>query len=165
MTNITELQAQLEALKEHQAKGEEQIRQLEIELEQAIEAEKSWPQYGDKYYFLSDGEDFSQTTWRDDSFDFGTLKVGNCYRTQEEAEFEVERRKVMTELKKFSREFVVGERNYYIKWDFDVSDFFTDFGVFHKLDSLYFESIEKAWEVIKMVGEDRIKKYILGVTD
>ena len=162
MTNIKELQAQIEALREHQAKGEEQIRQLEIELEQAIEAEKQWPQDGDKYYFLN-GEDFSQTTWRDDSFDFGALKVGDCYRTKKEAEFEVERRKVMTELKKFASDFVVGERNYCIVWDFYAGEIYIGHRVLSKDNNLVFESEEKAQEAIKAIGEERVKKYILGV--
>ena len=161
MTNIKELQAQVEALNEYQAKGGEQIRQLEIELENA--KGKQWPQDRDKYYHISSDGIIRPFFWDGDEYDIRAMDMGNCYKTREEAEFEVERRKVMTELKKFAKDFVAGERNYCIVWDFYAGEIYIGHRVLSKDNNLVFESEEKAQEAIKAIGEERVKKYILGV--
>ena len=143
----------------------EEQKELEKMVDELKGAEKVWPQDGDKYYFVTVDGDIILDTWEGGSYDNDIKAVGNCYRTKEEAEFEIERRKVMTEFKKFARDFVAGDWNYCIVWDFYADELYVDYRNKLKSNNLYFESEEKAWEAIEVVGEDRVKKYILGVVD
>lgn len=86
--------------------------------------------------------------------------------TKEEAEDEIERRKVETEMLRLGgrREFKNGENNYYIVCDFDSSNF--AIRIFNnKSDgfapmTIYFDSAKECRNAIETIGEDRIKKYI-----
>lgn len=143
----------------------EEQKELEKMVDELKEAEKQWPQEGDWYYWISGDGDVLVDTWDDGLRDKSIRAIGNCCRTKEEAEFDIERRKVMTELKKFARDFVAGDWNYCIVWDFYDDELYVDYRNKLKSNNLYFESEEKAWEAIEVVGEDRVKKYILGVVD
>lgn len=95
--------------------------------------------------------------------------TGGIFLTKEEAECEIERRKVETEMVRLGgrREFKNGENNYYIVCDFDSSHF--AICVFNnKSDgfapmTIYFDSAKECRNAIETIGEDRIKKYIFGV--
>lgn len=48
---------------------------------------KPWkPSNGDKYWYISSNGSANYYCWNDDMTDFLTYKLGNCYRTKEEAE-------------------------------------------------------------------------------
>ena len=83
----------------------------------------------------------------------------NAFLTREEAEFELERRKIEAIMKKHSRPFKYEEDNYHLKY-------FYRSGSICILNSwefndglLYFESKEIARKVIDEIGIDRLKKY------
>lgn len=85
--------------------------------------------------------------------------MGNAFLTREEAEFELERRKIEAIMKKHSRPFEYEEDNYHLKY-------FCRSGSICILNSwefndglLYFESKEIARKVIDEMGIDRLKKY------
>lgn len=85
--------------------------------------------------------------------------MGNAFLTREEAEFELERRKIEAIMKKHSRPFKYEEDNYHLKY-------FCRSGSICILNSwefndglLYFESKEIARKVIDEIGIDRLKKY------
>jgi hypothetical protein len=85
--------------------------------------------------------------------------MGNAFLTREEAEFELERRKIEAIMKKHSRPFKYEEDNYHLKY-------FYRSGSICILNSwefndglLYFESKEIARKVIDEIGIDRLKKY------
>lgn len=89
--------------------------------------------------------------------------MGNAFLTREEAEFELERRKIEAIMKKHSRPFKYEEDNYHLKY-------FCRSGSICILNSwefndglLYFESKEIARKVIDEIGIDRLKKYWLRV--
>ena len=91
------------------------------------------------------------------------MDIYNVFKTKGKAEFELKRRKVLTELKKFSREFKYGLSNYYIEYDYHNKNItymlcYTDI-----IPSICFESKERFKEAVGAVGEDRIKKYLFGV--
>ena len=85
--------------------------------------------------------------------------------TKEEAEFEVERRKVEAILLKYGRRgFKYSEDNYYIFYERDESSIviccyesFQDQGV------IYFDTEELCQKAIEEAGKDNIKKYIFGI--
>jgi len=75
-----------------------------IEVENIKEVqEEEWPQEGDTYYLIrSEGTLDSSRFYNDYPDDINRITIGNCFRTEEEAEFEVGRLKVITEMKKFA---------------------------------------------------------------
>ena len=149
------LQEELKALKERIAELEEQAKQ-----------EQEFPQYGNTYWCINAYGGVSKEIWDGYDIEKDMLEIGNGFRTEQEAEFAVEKLKVEADLRKFSRSFESGENNYHIS--FETYDKFID------IDSLlyrqtqgvfYFESREKAENAIEAVGEERIKKYIFGVEE
>ena len=135
-----------------------------------MQERKQWPQDGDVYYYIySDGEITDSNFYLNDSFCKNILSIGNCFKTKEEAEFELERLKVIAKMKKFAEP---EDR----KWDghnkhwcllYDCNSVFIQVicKMEFKYDCIYFESIEKAKKCVETVGKDRIKKYYLRVKE
>ena len=127
----------------------------------------------DTYYLIDTDGDVMNATWNDIDIDIDSKfrKIGNVFLTKEEAEDEIERRKVETEMLHLGgrREFKNGENNYYIVCDFDSSHF--AIRIFNnKSDgfapmTIYFDSVKECRNAIDSIGEDRIKKYIFGVDE
>ena len=85
--------------------------------------------------------------------------MGNAFLTREEAEFELERRKIEAIMKKHSRPFKYEEDNYHLKY-FYRSESICILNSWEFNDGLlYFESKEIARKVIDEIGIDRLKKY------
>lgn len=155
---------------------EEQLEELRAkvnELEQALSLAKlaEWPQEGDCYWFVTADGLAASGPWDNDLTDAGRAEIGNVFRTEEEADFEIERLRVIAELKKFamSREEVKAARSckyiYYFYSDGDGElDTSTCCGI-RTPGVLYFESSDAALKAVEAVGEDRVKKYYLGVED
>lgn len=126
----------------------------------------------DTYYVIDyDVMNVRSVMFLDDTDDINYRELGNCFLTKEEAEFEVERRKVETDMLRLGgrREFKNGENNYYIVCDFNSN---YDIYVFNsKSDGfaqmmIYFDSAKECRNAIEKIGEDRIKRYIfkLGIS-
>ena len=90
-------------------------------------------------------------------------EIGNVFLTKEEAEFELERRKIEVIMRKYSKPFEKGKRNYYIYYDYARDKILID--IYYSVsDGIpYFESEKIAQKAIDEIGEDRLKKYCFGV--
>lgn len=118
----------------------------------------------DKYYCLYSHGYISSNIFEGISGEC-TRDMGNAFLTREEAEFELERRKIETVMKKYSRPFTKKEKNYYIYYDYDFDRVVID-TYYSVSDGVpYFESEKIALKVIDEIGEDRLKKYWFGVTE
>jgi hypothetical protein len=139
-----------------------------IKEEQPKEKEE-WPKYNDKYYaIISCGiDDFY---WKNDMYyDMFVKSIGNCFKSEEEAEFEVERLKVLAKMKKFAepedREWD-GENQH---WEICVD--MLDKSIYYapnqtgKCHCMYFESREKAEECVRTIGSVRIRKYYFRIKE
>ena len=76
----------------------------ELKAAEAAQTEKAWPQYGDTYFFVDGDGDVVESQWSSDPFDASRMNIGIVYRTVAEAEHEIDRRKVLTELRRLARE-------------------------------------------------------------
>ena len=142
------------------------LKQRVAELEQQAKREQEFLQYGDTYWCINAYGGVSKETWDGYDIEKDMLVIGNGFRTEQEAEFAVEKLKVESELRKFSRPFEYGKFNYYLFFDIDGNSFKTDFTSYcPPQGAIYFESGEKAQEAVSAVGEDRVKKYIFGAED
>lgn len=101
----------------------------------------------------------------DDVFDEDAREIGNVFLTEEEAEFECERRKIGVVMRKYSKPFKFNKHNYCLVYNrYNESVNIENYGVFNCGVS-YFETKEIAQQVIDKIGEDRLKKYWFGVKE
>lgn len=162
MTKIEELNKELDEL-------QVKIEEVQKKIEEAKQAE--WPQRGDKYWYMFGTGEIFNDRWSGVQSDVDRQTIGNAFRTEKEAEFELERLKVTAELKKFAmtREEVKAARYndsicyLYLNTD-NILDITSECGV-RTPGVLYFESSAKAWEAVDAVGTERIKNYYFGVYD
>ena len=142
------------------------LKQRVAELEKQVEQEKEFPQEDDMFWFINIFGKPIGSTLGESTTNKQLIEIGNIFKTEEQAEFAVEKLKVEAELRKFSRPFEYGKFNHYLFLDIDGDSFRTDFTSYcPPQGAIYFESEEKAQQAISTVGEERIKKYIFGVED
>ena len=126
---------------------------------------------GDRYYCLDAIGEAWQSIWDDEKKDKNRLSIGNVFLTKKDAEFAIERLEVIAELKKYAKEFSDEEWpnpsivKHYIIFDYEDHVINIGYVCFTKVSDIYFESKGKAQEAIEAVGEDRVKKYYLGVKE
>lgn len=125
-------------------------------------------EYGDYYFIINESCVIERLHWIGKHDSIEMRSIGNAFLTRKEAEFELERRKVETEMLRLGgrRVFKKGENNYYIVCDFDshydiwISNNKSD-GFAQMM--IYFDSNKECMNAIDSIGVDRIKKYIFGV--
>lgn len=94
------------------------------------------------------------------------IDVGNVFLTREEAEKDVERRRVETLLLKHGgrRWFKKDEWNYYLSFNTDLKVLVTPCTrVDYRQGAIYFDSEKRAKKAIGEIGEDRIRKALFEV--
>ena len=123
---------------------------------------------GEECYSLTICGNVHHGFWDGSSSAIAIRELGELFLTKEEAEFEVERRKIETEMIRLGgrREFKNGENNYHIVCDFDTHYSIVVFN--NKVDgfapmTIYFDSAKECRNAIETIGEDRLRKYIFGV--
>lgn len=150
---------------------ENKNKRLEVIEQELKELEnKKWkPKDGERYYVIDItgvvSDRFNNFITVTDS----AFAIGNCFKTEEEAEFEVERLKVLEELKEFSYEFSDEEwknaniDKYYIYYNYYDSFIEIEVDYCWKHDVIYFKTQEDVQKAIDKIGEERLKKYYFKV--
>lgn len=121
-----------------------------------------------KEYYRIEASGFIEDSCFNAIYDKYVRETGNAFLTREEAEFEVERRKIEAIMRKYSRPFRDEEQNWYLYYSHNN---ITDTGVVYDAEYEinvgipYFESKEIAEKVIDEIGSDRLKKYWFGITE
>ena len=144
----------------------EELEKELLELKEQVKEQQGFPQIGERYWYSNGGGMVNSCFWKSEQFDLNRYRIGNMFKTEEQAEFAVEKLKVEAELRKFSRLFADGEENNHIKYSpsFDELSVLTSFS-YQDQGVFYFESREKVQQAIDAVGEERIKKYLFGVEE
>ena len=140
----------------------------ESKLETYIDKPKTvWElQKGDTYYVIGGNGEVMNARWDNIYIDKDCRKNGNVFLTEEEAENEVELRKIEAEMLRLGgrRNFKKGEDNYVIYYAYDDDGLNIVSYKFHFYQGeICFDSYKKADYAIKTIGEDRLKKYVFGV--
>lgn len=145
----------------------EELEKELLELKEQVKEEQKFPQVGDKYWFMSDSGGAIDTSFYSNYYiDNDRIDIGNFFKGREQAEFQVEKLKVESELRKFSRPFKYGDWNFEILWNNHENNIELDWsGYVVRQSVIYFESGEIAEKAIESVGKERIKKYIFGVEE
>ena len=136
------------------------------------------PKKDEKYYFITAYEydvcvmdDMNDEVIVDDN----RINMGNCFKTEEEAEHMVEKLEVIHELQKFAYENNERENDwnnfsqtkFYLIYDSEVNNILVDYSSCTRTNpfNIYFTSFKIAKRAIEAVGEDRIKKYYFDVEE
>lgn len=150
----------IERTEEFKKELNEEVKQMIKEANQG-QVKSVWDlkkEDGEKYYCIDSDGAIVQHMF-DESFDEVNRGIGNAFLTREEAEFELERRKVEAIMRKYSRPFKNGECNYIVVCDIENNMVFIRVAQFHYLGGPVFASEEIAQKVIDEIGQDRLKKY------
>lgn len=145
---------------------------------QLIEVKNWWvPKEDENYYIICGDGSIDYNNYDGDYDDKRFMAIGNCFQTEEQAEFMAEKLKVIHELEKFAYENNEEEAvmvfthllkaKYFFRMEIKskkiqvVSSPTQEYLPFN----IYFDSEEIAKKAIETIGEDRIKKYYFGVDE
>lgn len=130
---------------------------------------KRWkPNFGENYFRIDPFDNIISFEWENNVFDNKYYNARNIYKTKEEAEFEVERRKIMTELQNYADEhngeIAHPSDAFWIAYDED------DMSITIEMESylppvgaVLFSDGDTAYDAIEAIGEDRILKYMFKI--
>ena len=115
---------------------------------------------GDKCFFTTSAGNILEWYW-----DLQPTKIGNCFLTREEAEYELERRKIEAEMLRLGGrrniKLDICDDNYYIMYDHKTRNLaYFNRNWMHSQGSIFFDTYVDVDKAVKAIGEDRIKKYI-----
>lgn len=168
MLNRQEILEEINKTKEHLANLQEKLKECQYE---------RWkPQDGEIYFYvLSDGM-VGQDSWnRPFAIDEGQrYNFYNCFKTREQAEAEAEKILIRRKLEDIARRLNKGER---IDWNnFDQNKYFISFNCATQLIERGFYNLKNKVQgvvyclsddfvsvAIQEIGEERLKRYMLGV--
>ena len=135
---------------------------------------KVWkPEYGKEYSFIGNNGEIIRDCHSNHQLDRDRYSIGNCFKTEDEAKFALEKLKVITELKRFAIEHNEGE----IDWNSKIQNIYclyyrehrgdieADYFCSRLWDGVFFTSKKIAEQAIKEIGEERLKKYYFEVND
>ena len=144
---------------------------------EVVEEKKKWwkPELDEKYYMICSDGSIDYNNYDFDGADRRIMGIGNCFQTEEQAEFMAEKLKVIHELEKFAFENNekeidwndVNQTKYYLGM-FQSDKIIAVFSTYkwcYTPFNIYFTSEEIAKKAIETIGEDSIKKYYFGVKD
>ena len=127
---------------------------------------------GDKCYFVTVVGQIFTGTWNNWNTQIENRKLGNVFLTKEEAEYELERRRIENEMLRLGgrRNFKKGELNWYIYFGVSVTNK-NSIRYNYDIDNndgrwrIYFDSFKDCSNAVKLIGEDKINKYLFGVEE
>lgn len=133
------------------------------------ETNKRWkPNWGENYFRIDAFDNIISLEWENDAFDNKYYNARNIYKTKEEAEFEVERRKIMTELQNYADEHngEIAHPSYafWIGLDEDDMSITVDCESYlPPVGTVLFSDEGTAYDAVEAIGEDRIIKYMFRI--
>lgn len=148
---------------------QEELKVLKERIAELEELSREFPQNGDEYWFIDEEGSVSSTLYDnryiDDYYiDRRHQTIGNMFRTEEQAEFAVEKLKVEAELRNLSDSWDLEKTQYTFSFNWEVTEFEIEYPDYNQYpDSYYFDSINALELALETVGEDRIKKYLFGM--
>ena len=127
--------------------------------------------YGDEYYYIDYYGEIKSVVNECCDEDVNIIEIGNAFLTEEEALFEVERRKCEAIMLKYGTRDMMSlgdkyTKKYYIQYDYDVNKImiFKHYSIGIQ-GVINFKTEELAQKAIEEVGEDRLKKYVFNVKE
>ena len=156
---------------------EQKIEQLQKQLDElknlkVDETKKRWmPVENEQYCYIDEDLEIESEFFDDDEYDNNLIKLGNSFKTKEEAQFVADKIKYTIMFKNYVEEHSepldwkdIEQDKWYIYYDFHNGCIDIDIDDIWKLQGIIYASSEQILkDAINYVGEENVKKYILGV--
>lgn len=165
MTAIQELEQNISSIKEELSKLEEKLKTFKSGVGRQM------PENGDIYYFLGTTGTVHGDKWTNDSCDRQRFNSYNCFKTEEEAQKEIDRRLTKAKLNEIANRLNGGQiiqwnsaiqRKYYLNLDTGVS-LNLSFSLIDKIEGVTYCLSQDFLEVATdEIGEECLVKYIKG---
>ena len=133
---------------------------------------KVWkPKYKDKYYLIDDCGEVIHSFWSGGPnfipMNNNRYDLGNCFKTQEEAEFALERQKVIVELERYALKHndPTKEPTWELGYNRKEKAIHSIEYIDNFVSSIRFTSSNLVDEAIETIGEDRLIKYYFGIQE
>ena len=132
-----------------------------------IKEPKVWKPKRDEEYWVVTGCGYIEKRyWNDDEYDIGSYELGDCFRTEEEAQKRREQKIIKNKLKRYAEEHNTEEINwnnsyqtkFYLYYEIDGNLGIGDVCCSKHIGQIYFTSEEECKQAIEEIGEDNIKK-------
>ena len=165
MTTVQELEQNINSIKEELSKLEEKLKTLKSG------AGRQMPENGDIYYFIG-GTTVYEDKWTNDSCDQQRFNSYNYFKTEEEAQREIDRRLIKAKLNEIANRLNGGQviqwnsaiqRKYYLNLDSEESSLHLNFSIIDKIEGVTYCLSQDFLEVAAdEIGEECLVKYIKG---
>ena len=144
---------------------------------EVVKEKKKWwePELDEEYYIICSDGSIDYNNYDGDYADKCIMTIGNCFQTEEQAEFMAEKLRVIHELEKFAYENNEEEIDWndtnqeklYLTMNYTDKciDIFYTYVWIYSPSNIYFTSKKIAKEAIETIGEERIKQYYCGVEE
>ena len=144
-----------------------QIKALKSELKKETPKGEIWiPKEGEFFWYVDEFGEVYGTTDRD----YMKIGIGNCYPTEEKAEFEAQREKYTRLFRQYVEQhseplnWNIGCFNkWYVYYDYDTENIHFNVCASTRCMEVYGSSKEVMRDAVAFIGEDNVKKYVLGV--
>lgn len=122
---------------------------------------------GDRYLFLNSIGEICCDIWVGSPFDLARRECCNAFLTEEEIQFEIERKKCEAVMLKYGRrKLKSGSSNFRICYhNFSKTIEIDNYMYSYIEGSIYFDYKTKAQKAIDEIGEERLKKYVFRVEE
>lgn len=155
MNNMNDLQEQFENLIKQ---GQELLEKMKEERIADVSKTKRWkPKDGDVYYGVVADGTIKRITWDNDIVDCGYYKLGNCFKTEEEAQKELDRRFAEQELLDMCDG--SSDDDYWVEIGYDRDTDLFETGQYGRMvgSCYHFTSDESAQKAIDSLGTEKLK--------
>ena len=164
MTTIQELEQNISSIKEELSKLEEKLKTFKLRVGRQM------PEKGDIYYFLGGTRtSVFEDKWANDSYDQQRFNSYNYFKTEEEAQREIDRRLIKAKLNEIANRLNGGQaiqwnsaiqRKYYLNLDTGVS-LILSFSLIDKMEGTTYCLSEDFLEVaVDEIGEQELFDYM-----
>lgn len=147
----------------------QKVIETDKEEQKKKETKNHWkPITSEKYFFTYSDGDVDSVIWTENKTDKGRYGLRNVFRTKEDAEFEVERRKIIAELQNYADDHNGEISNpsdaFWIAFDEDDMSITVEMESYlPPVGTVLFSDADTAYDAIESIGEDRIIKYMFGI--
>ena len=161
MTTIQELEQNISSIKEELSKLEEKLKTLKSGVDRQI------PKNGDTYYFINFKS--YKDRWANDSFDQQRFNSYNYFKTEEEAQKEIDRRLIKAKLNEIANRLNGGQvidwnnrqHKYYLILDSEESSLHLSFSFIDKIEGVTYCLSQDFLEVAtEEIGEQELFDYM-----
>ena len=151
-------------MKQELASLRKRIAELEAQVA-AQPAADSWPKTGDSYWTIQASGAVLTYRYLEDKFDLVLIEIGNIFRTEEEALREVERRKVLTQMRKLAKaawgevkcSWKPGTDKWYVQYAHGSCEWLVIYACSIEIQGVvYFPSEKSAYDAIRTIGADHM---------